>query len=264
MDAVVPIHSEFKGAYVSRSSRCSYLGLCLCGDGTLLPPMCICENEEIKRGLELFNEQEVLYKGNSRMNCSTELLNEYINEIFLPELIKRKEHMKYEGNTLLFVPLFYYQYFENHKIPNLLIVCVDDYLCKYLIPINPLIDQIVFSLVTSNNLRDVISKNSFEQLLLLKHVFNSFELCKEKNTLCSLFIKNNEFISEQYITNYVKKTINEINSTVTLSRLNNKGEMINKSIPLSTFPFILRKPFYQLLNFDEFKNLKTIREKRIL
>ena len=40
--------------------------------------------------------------------------------------------------------------------------------------------------------------------------------------------------------------------------------MINKSIPLSTFPFILRKPFYQLLNFEEFKNLKTIREKRIL
>ena len=165
---------------------------------------------------------------------------------------------------MLFVPLFYYQYFENHKIPNLLIVCVDDYLCKYLIPINPLIDQIVFSLVTSNNLRDVISKKSFEQLLLLKHVFNSFELCKEMNTLCSLFIKNNEFISEQYITNYVKKTINEINSTVTLSGLNNKGEMINKSIPLSTFPFILRKPFYQLLNFDKFKNLKTIREKRIL
>ena len=96
MDAVVPIHSEFKGAYVSRSSRCSYLVICLCGDGTLLPPMCICENEEIKRGLELLNEQEVLYKGNSRMNCSTDLLNEYINEIFLPELIKRKEHMKYE------------------------------------------------------------------------------------------------------------------------------------------------------------------------
>ena len=84
------------------------------------------------------------------------------------------------------------------------------------------------------------------------------------NILCSLFIKNNEFISEQYITNYIKKTINEIHSTVTLSVLNNKGEMINKSIPLSTFPFILRKPFYQLLNFDEFKNLKTIREKRIL
>ena len=74
---------------MSRSSRCSYLGLCLCGDGTLLPPMCICEDEEIKKGLELFNEQEVLYKVNSRMNCSTELLNEYINEIFLPELIKR-------------------------------------------------------------------------------------------------------------------------------------------------------------------------------
>ena len=49
IDVVVPIHSEFKGASVSRSSRCSYLGLCLCGDGTLLPPMCICENEEIKK-----------------------------------------------------------------------------------------------------------------------------------------------------------------------------------------------------------------------
>ena len=45
--------------------------------------------KKLKKGLELFNEQEVLYKVNSRMNCSTELLNEYINEIFLPELIKR-------------------------------------------------------------------------------------------------------------------------------------------------------------------------------
>ena len=157
--------------------------------------------------------------------------------------------MKYEGNTLLFVPLFYYQYFENHKIPNLLIICVDDYLCKYLLPINPLIDQIVFSLVASNNLRDIIAKNSFEQLLLLKHIFNSFELCKEMNILCSLFIKNSEFISEQYITNYVKKTINEINSTVALSLLNNKVEMINKSIPLSTFPFILRKTILSINKF---------------
>ena len=69
------------------------------------------------------------------------------------------------------------------------------------------------------------------------------------NILCSLFIKNNEFISEQYITNYVKKTINEINSTVTLSLLNNKGEMINKSIPLSTFPFILRKIILSINKF---------------
>ena len=53
----------------------------------------------------------------------------------------------------------------------------------------------------------LLQRNSFEQLLLLKHVFNSFELCKEMNILCSLFIKNNEFISEQYITIILKRLL---------------------------------------------------------
>ena len=120
----------------------------------------------------------------------------------------------------------------------------------------------MFTVTASNNLRDVISKNSYEQVTLLKHVFSSFRICKERNTLCSLFIKNSKFDSEQSIIKYVKDVYNEINTNVTISGLNDINEMTSKTVQLQNLPFILRKPIFYMLNFDEFKALKTMKEKK--